>query len=474
MKTKTKTTVLGIIGLLSLTLLAVAVFVPRNGFWSELFQSHSEHDDHAGHDHEGHDHDEHADHADADHDEHDEHAGHDEHEDDGIIRLDPDTISEFGIVVESASLGKLEQTLRLPGEVVFNADRMARVTPTVAGIVQSVDLSVGDRVEAGQVMAVLSSRELAESRSEVVAAKARLTLANDNLAAMERLYASQIELAEATLARDERLLQDKVGTERQVLIAKQALSQIRVELEIDTLQARQAITQARIALNQARSVLYALGYNAEQVDTIDKLDATHFDDYELVSPLSGVITQRHLNLGDVVVLADAHGPFVVADLSSVWVNLTVYQRDLASIRPGQRVTLVSGEGEPTATGSIAFISPAVDEHTRTATARIVIDNPDGHWRPGQFVTGEVTVDHAEVQAPVIPHSALQTVGEDTVVFISNSEGFEPRVVQVGRSNRTHVEIVSGLTVGEKFVARNAFALKSELNRASLEHAGHAH
>ena len=168
-----------------------------------------------------------------------------------------------------------------------------------------------------------------------------------------------------------------------------------------------------------------------------------------------------------------NAPFTVADLSTVWINLTVYQRDLTGVREGQSVEIRFGHGIPDATGRIAFISPALDETTRTAFARVVLENPNGEWRPGLFVTGHVVV--GEVLADiVVPRSAIIDIDDRQAVFVEGEHGFEPRMVTTGRTTETQAEILQGLESGIRYVSRNALALKAEMNRAALEHAGHAH
>lgn len=426
--------------------------------------------------HEGHDHAEDAQgHAPSGQDDHDDHAGHghEDEEEDGVIKITPAVMREFGIKVEQAAGGAIEQTVRLPGEVVFNADRIAHVTPTVAGIVKQGKFSVGDVVEAGEVMAVLSSRELAATRSEYLAAKARLALAQENLAAKDKLFQSRIALAEENVKRDQRLFEEKVGTERQLLESKQALQEVRITFDLEATEARQEIREAQINLNQAENALHALGYSHEQVIGIESLEDTKFNTYELIGPLSGVVTQRHLTIGEVIEPVSDTSPFVVADLSTVWVNLTVYQRDLAHVRAGHSVDIQFGHGIPSASGTIAFVSPALDETTRTATARVVLDNPDRQWRPGLFVTGIIKTGH-ESAAVVVPRTAITELDGEQVVFVQTDQGFEPRLVKTGRMNESQSEIVEGLQVGQRYVSRNVLALKAEMNRAALEHAGHAH
>ena len=397
-------------------------------------------DDHSGHDHTKGD-DGHAEHADSQHGAaagagDDDHAGHD-HDEEGPIRLTPAVMQEFGIEVRVASGGSIGRTVRLPGEVVYNTDRIAHVSPMVAGRVQQVYVSVGDRVVAGQIMAVLASRELAAARSEYLAAVAKLELARENL------------------GREKRLLSDKVGTTRAAAAA------------------RQAYREADIERTQAVNALFALGYSREQVTQTAAIEDKDFSIYELRAPLSGIVTQRHITIGEVVGLETTDAPFVVADLSSVWVNLTVYQRDLAQVRAGMPVTIQFSSGIPDAQGTVAFVSPALDETTRTATARVVLENPHADWRPGLFVSGLIETGR-ETATIVVPHSALTELDGETVVFVQTDGGFESRKVRQGRATPAAVEIIDGLAEGERYAANNVLALKAETNRAALEHAGHVH
>ena len=121
-----------------------------------------------------------------------------------------------------------------------------------------------------------------------------------------------------------------------------------------------------------------------------------------------------------------------------------------------------------------MVSPIVDKETRTATARLVIDNGDGSWRPGVFVVGQMSVSAEEVPV-VVPRNAVQTVEGEQVVFVPEGENFEPVRVRTGRSDRQRVEITGGLPAGTPYVAEGAFELKAKLVTSGLDpHAGHGH
>lgn len=192
--------------------------------------------------------------------------------------------------------------------------------------------------------------------------------------------------------------------------------------------------------------------------------------YELLSLLDGTVIEKHITLGEA--LQDDHPAFVVADLSSVWVNLSVYQKDLPTVREGLHVTVSVGHKVTEGEGEIAYISPLVDEHTRTALARVVLPNADGRWRPGMFVTARVAIDEIPVGV-LVPRTAIQTVEDKPSVFVQADEGFEPRHITVGKSNESHVEVLDGLEPGTRFVARGAFTLKAQLSKGAFGD-GHNH
>jgi cobalt-zinc-cadmium efflux system membrane fusion protein len=162
----------------------------------------------------------------------------------------------------------------------------------------------------------------------------------------------------------------------------------------------------------------------------------------------------------------------VADLSTVWVDLQIYPKDLPFVRTGQTAVMSADSGIPEAQGTIAYMGPVVGEQTRTALARVVLPNPQGHWRPGLFVTADITIERHEVSL-LIPETALQSVEERPTVFVETPEGFIPQPVTLGRRNAAAIEVTSGLVPGQRYVTRGAFTLKAQLAKGSFGD-GHNH
>lgn len=215
----------------------------------------------------------------------------------------------------------------------------------------------------------------------------------------------------------------------------------------------------------ALAVNKAVGNNVTNKDVLAIIQSNEsLAPYELRSLIEGTIIEKHITRGEAV---DRDTPsFVIADLSTVWIDLSVYQKDIHEVSVGQAVR-ISCHGLPDADGTISYLAPVVDQPTRTAIARVVLPNPDRLWRPGLFVTGRIR--DPIVSSIAIPRSAVQTMDGASSVFIKTDEGFEPRPVVIGLGGETMVEVVSGIEAGDPYVATNSFLLKADLGKAEAEH-----
>jgi len=190
----------------------------------------------------------------------------------------------------------------------------------------------------------------------------------------------------------------------------------------------------------------------------------------LKTMIDGTVIDKHITLGES--LQPESTVYTIANLDTVWVDLTLYQKDLLAVKKGQKVAVSGGAHLSSAEGVIDYVSPTLDEHTRTGHARVVLQNRDGDWKPGMFVSGEVFLGE-EAAGVVVPATAIHTVEDRPTIFVETEEGFEPRPVQTGRSNLLQVEILSGLAVGEHYVVRGGFTLKAEHGRGEMN-SGHNH
>jgi cobalt-zinc-cadmium efflux system membrane fusion protein len=259
------------------------------------------------------------------------------------------------------------------------------------------------------------------------------------------------------------------AAESTVQVAEMEIRVVEQDLKV----ARQTLLVAHSALRAAERKLHIFGLSEDEIDMLAKNsqdDHAEVIRYEMRAPFDGVVVEKHIVLGEAV--KDDTEVFVVADLSSVWVNVRVYQKDLSVVHKGLPVVLSVGHSISMAKGKIAWVSPQIDEHTRTAKARVVLPNTDGHWRPGLFVTAKIAVDEIEVPL-LVPKVALQTVEDRLSVFVKTDEGFEPRPVMLGRSTEIYAEVTKGLQPGQQYVTKGAFTLKAELGKGAFGD-GHAH
>jgi len=402
----------------------------------ETGHQHDEKEDHAQGDHgeDGHDEDDHGE-AGHQHDEKEEHAqddhGEKEHEDGAQhAKIDEVSAEKHGIKLASAASGTLQNALTLPGEIALDANRVVHLVPRLKGVATQVLKNLGDTVSKGEIVAVIDSRELADVKSDYLAALERRTLAQSRYSREKELFDKRISPAE------------------------------------DYLSAKQSLAEEDINIRSGEQKLQALGLTPEEIaDVRNRRDKT-LTDYTLVSPIDGTIIEKHLNTGEFVdEQADA---FVIADLSQVWVSVVVFAADLKNVRDGQQVVVRSEDLALEATGEVAYIGALVGEQTRTAKATVELPNPEGRWRPGLFVSVAMAQDQNLVPLAV-PADAVQTLNNETVVFVREGDVLEARTVKVGRSDGKHVEILEGLAPGEMYVAVNSFLVKADIEKAGAAH-----
>lgn len=348
-----------------------------------------------------------------------EEAGHDE----ASVMMSEQQMKQNGVVLGTAGPARLNSTLQLIGEIHVNEDRMVHIVPRLSGIVESVSANAGDVVRKGQVLAVISSHALADQRSESIAAQQRLALAR------------------TTFAREKTLWEEKISAEQ------------------DYLQARNAMQEADIAAQSARQKLAALGATTNTTGNLTR--------YEIRSPIDGTVTDKRIAIG--ASLKDDTTIFIVADLSSVWADIVVPAKDLNAVRTGQQANVKAIAFDHEASGTLSYVGALVGAQTRTASARIVLPNPKGVWRPGLPVTVNLVLASVDV-AIAVPVEAIQTINDAPVVFGRHDESFDARPLTLGRSDGVFTEVLDGLRAGEQIAARNSFLIKADLGKSGASHA----
>lgn len=224
----------------------------------------------------------------------------------------------------------------------------------------------------------------------------------------------------------------------------------------------------------AREVNFRVGEYAREGDVVAVVESNEsFTKYPLKTPISGRIIEKHVATGEYV--SNEESIFLIADLSTVWVNLAVYPVDAPKVRPGQSVSIAAVGSDRTARGTLQYVTPVMDPQTRRITARILLPNGKSEWRPGMFVNAHVDVGES-AEGLVVEKAAVQVLGEKSVVFVQHEPGgFRPVEVTTGESDKRLVRILSGLEQGAEYVNGGAFELKAKIVTGALGgHAGHGH
>lgn len=351
-------------------------------------------------------------------------AAHADDEEEGLLRLDAERAKAAGVAMSVAGPAAIGSSLQLPGEIRFNDDKTAHVVPRVAGVAESVAANLGQVVKKGQLLAVLTSPAVSEQRSELLAAQKRLALAR------------------TTYQREKQLWQEKIAAEQ------------------DYLQAQQALREAEIAAANAQQKLAAIGVNTGTA-------SGGLNRFELRAPFDGVVVEKHLSVGEAV--QDSTAVFTISDLRSVWAEMKVAASDLPFVRVGEKATVHATAFESKASGTVAYVGALIGQETRTAPARITLDNPDGVWRPGLFVNVDLTASSQQVAVSVAAAAVQKIDGDKPVVFVPVEGGFKAQSVKLGKSDAQNTEVLQGLTAGQSYVNGGSFILKSELGKATAEH-----
>jgi cobalt-zinc-cadmium efflux system membrane fusion protein len=265
----------------------------------------------------------------------------------GRVELDEKKSKNANLDVEVAGPAKIKPTLQLYGKIAMNEDALANVSPRFPGLVKTVSVRLGDKVEKGQVLAIVES--------------------NDSLR-----------------------------------------------------------------------------------------------NYQVTSEIAGTIIKKEVTIGEVV--RDDKPIFTVADLSTVWIDFSVFLQDFERVKLGQTVRIIYADNAKPITGKISYIAPIGSENTQSLLARAVAPNSGGLLRPGLFVMGDLETDEVEVPVAVRP-DAIQTLNEKTAIFVVEDKAFEAREVKLGARDDNHVQVLSGLNPGDRYVSANSFLLKAELGKS---------
>lgn len=345
------------------------------------------------------------------------------------VTMQSEAIKEIGLTTVTAESKPVMGSITATAKLVPNQDLEAQVGSLVQGRVQKVMVSVGDQVQQGQVLMLIESMEIGSVLAEFVKAKAEL------------------RSADANLKRQKSLNEDNAGSQKSLLEA---------QTEYEKAFADFSAEEKRIhSIGLSKADVQDSGIAQDAVGVVNN------GVLPVKAPIAGTVVERTVVIGQAV---DATSmAFRIVNTSTLWADGQIYENDAQRLtgKPEVTLTLTAIPGE-VFRGRVIFVSPVVDENTRTITIRASIPNPTGRLKPQMF--GEIHIPFGGSQTGiVIPAEAVIKDNTNHYVFVATSETtFERRDVQLGVAFDSQLEIKSGLNAGERVVVKGAFQLKSEL------------
>jgi RND family efflux transporter MFP subunit len=325
------------------------------------------------------------------------------------LHLTPEAIKTAGVKVSELGPVKIENQLGVPGEIVLNPKKYYRLASRVPGRVEELLAYEGDRVKKGQVVAKLFSLQFMQEITELRLAKERWEKA------------------------------EKLGQEEKAT--------------------------ALLILNSVIEKLKILGIDPQEIEPLLSIGSQNMILFPVISPIDGQIITTKVFNGDNIETGTLL--MEIANLDEVWIEVHVQEKDIRMINPGQKAVIrVNAYPDESFSGLITYVSPVMDNSTRTIKARITVDNKQGILRPGMYVEAKITIPETNLLA--IPEEAVQEISGKKVVFIPESEGtYGIREVKTGEAIKGWLPIIDGLSAGDKYVCEGSFILKSELLKNTL-------
>jgi membrane fusion protein, heavy metal efflux system len=348
------------------------------------------------------------------------------------------------VETETVAVQTIAGAISATGKILASENRVANIGPVHEGRIVKLYAGQGSNVTKGQKLADLESADLDDAEAEYLKALAEY----DNA---RRTSEAEVKLAQATYDRTKVLFEKTITAGKNLQSAEH-------DLELAKATAVSSVAGTKASLVAARRHLLILGLKDSEVDALPtkpSLKAT----FALTAPISGVVVERNATIG-ATVGTDAN-VFKIIDVSSVWIDAGVFEKDLDRVRNGQEVKInVPAFPGVTFSGRVILISTVVDPDTRTVKVRTEVPNAGGRLKPDMFANVEIITDLHRT-AISIPQSAVLNDGGKSVVFVAEGTGFKKRVVTAGIQSNDRIEIIDGLQAGDKVVVKGNYLLLQE-------------
>ncbi len=338
-----------------------------------------------------------------------------------VLRLSPEAMTNLGLETVTIQAGRLQENIQLQGEVVLDESHLALVPSRLPGIVREMPVDVGEQVSEGDVLASLTSQELADRIMGYVGT--------------EWAFRGSMEM----IKRERALREREISSEEQLLAAEQAY--------------RQAETEHSVALQRMR----VLGYKEAMLHMyLERPDLQDLTLYPIKAPISGRVLSRDLQMGAAV--EPDRILFRIADLRQLWLRFHLPLRYVGVVETGLPVQVVNEIAGVRSKARIAVIEDVMDSRSRTTPVRANLPNAEGLWRPGMPARVEISGVPTPVER-VVPLLAVQDLEGRSVVFVESEPGaFVPTPVTLGRQDASQAELLEGPPAGATVATKNSFLL----------------
>lgn len=340
------------------------------------------------------------------------------------LKLSEEEIQTASIKTAALQEQEVREQIVVTATIEANQDRFASIAPRISGKVAKVLASLGDKVKQGQPLALIDSVEAGEAQSAYTQASSENALANAGLLRAEKLYADQI-------------IPQK-----------------------DYLRARTDAEKAKAVLRAATERRQALGIG-------DQDAAKHGEPsvFPVTAPFAGTIVDKKAVMGELAQPDKAL--FAVADLSNVWIETNLFEKDMGKVKVGVPATVTTAAyPDQVFKGKVTYISSVMDKETRTIKARVEVPNPDGKLKIDMFANAAIDTATSN-KAFILPAEAVVLIQGQPTAFIQDGEGFSARAVELGEKLRGQIVLKAGIRQGEKVVIQGTYALKAKMLKSQI-------
>ncbi len=360
------------------------------------------------------------------------------HTGEGLLEVESDWEKLVGLETVTVQKMDMERTISVPGQIVPNENEMAIVSPFIEASINCVFVNLGERVQAGDELACLTSPQIGILRAEYDKAKAELEIQKQNFERRRKLYQENI-------------------------ISEKAFQEAELSKKI-----------AEVQFDYAMKKLLAIGIQNEELDNPPTGHSNAVGStIHVHAPIAGVITVRNANTGQKV--DPSHQLFQIINVEKVWCEADIFEKDIVKVKIGQQVKIhVSAYPGETFLGTIFYIGSTLHAETKTVKILIEIDNKTEKLKPGMFADTHIIIGE-KADTLVLPKEAIMDDENLNIVFVKEGQSYHRHIVQTGITSDTFIEILSGVALGDIVVTKGNYQLKSKLKMDTVDpHAGHVH